>query len=525
MVSRKLSRRQVLASGGALAGGALLYGAAPVAATEQVLEQSSQTGGSRPIITHGVQTGDVTQRQGIVWSRADRPARMEVEVSTWPDFRRSRTLRGPLALPENDYTTKVRINGLRPGNTVYYKVSYRDLDNRRYSEPTMGSFATGARVSDDIRFTWVGDCAGQGWGINPEFGGMRGWETMRGFDPDFMIFSGDTVYADGPLSEEVALRDGSTWRNIVTPEKAKVAESLDEFRGQWKYNLLDENVRRFLAQTPIIAQWDDHEVVNNWYPGEILNDPRYTETDVDTLTGRAAKAFNEFMPIGRTAERVGRVYRKISYGPLLDVFVIDMRTFRDRNSANLQRLGEEGAVFLGRQQINWLLKGLDQSRATWKVIASDMPIGLLVPDGSDWEAVANGDNGEPLGRELEIAHLLGAMKKRRIHNVVWLTADVHYAAAHHYHPDRAAFKGFDPFWEFVSGPIHAGTFGPNGLDDTFGPEVMFQEAALYPNQPPSDGRQYFGVVDIDAESKDMTVRLVNTAGQVLYEQVLDNSRR
>ncbi len=523
----RITRRNLLLGGGAALGGAALglvpspAGALGLDEVETVAAAGHRPGrGRRPIITHGVQSGDVNPRNAVVWSRTDRRARMWIDVSPDPSFRDYYTVRGPMARPAGDYTAQVRLTELpRDTDRIYYRVTFEDPETAAVSQRTEGSFATVPKRRDDVRFSWVGDCAGQGWGINPDFGGMRAWETMRGFDPQFCIFSGDTVYADGPLSEEVELRDGSIWRNVVTPEKAKVAETLDEFRGQWKYNLLDDNVRRFNAQVPLITQWDDHEVVNNWYPGEILTDPRYTVTDVDTLAARAARAFQEFMPIGRTPERVGRVYRKINYGPLLDVFVIDMRTFRAANSENLQTGGPE-AVFLGREQIEWLLDGLANSRSTWKVIASDMPIGLLVPDGTNWEAVANGDNGEPLGRELEIAYLLGEMKRRGVEDTVWLTADVHYTAAHHYHPDRAAFKGFNPFWEFVTGPIHAGTFGPNGLDDTFGPEVVFSEAALYPNMPPSDGRQYFGVVDIDAGSKDLTVRLVNIAGDVLHTQVL-----
>ena len=54
--------------------------------------------------------------------------------------------------------------------------------------------------------------------------------------------------------------------------------------------------------------------------------------------------------------------------------------------------------------------------------------------------------------------------------MVWLTADVHYAAAHHYDPARAPFNDFEPFWEFVAGPLNAGAFGPNALDHTFGRE-------------------------------------------------------
>jgi len=42
---------------------------------------------------------------------------------------------------------------------------------------------------------------------------------------------------------------------------------------------------------------------------------------------------------------------------------------------------------------------------------------------------ANGDDGAPRGRELEIARLLSEIKRHRLHNIVWLTADVHYTAA------------------------------------------------------------------------------------------------
>ena len=132
-----------------------------------------------------------------------------------------------------------------------------------------------------------------------------------------------------------------------------------------------------------------------------------------------------------------------------------------------------------------------------------MPIGLIVWDDfraqRGAEAVAQGDDGPPLGRELEIAGLLRFIRDNDIANVVWLTADVHYTAAHYYDPNRAQFQEFAPFWEFVSGPLNAGTFGPNPLDATFGPQVVFQKAppAGQFNLPPSAGLQFFGQVDID----------------------------
>ncbi len=109
------------------------------------------------------------------------------------------------------------------------------------------------------------------------------------------------------------------------------------------------------------------------------------------------------------------------------------------------------------------------SKATWKVIASDMPIGLVVGDGDNFENGANGD-GPVRGREFDIAEILSFIKANKLDNTVWLTADVHYTAAHYYDPNKAQFQDFLPFWEFVSGPLHAGSFGPNKLDTRSDPK-------------------------------------------------------
>ena len=500
----KLGRRHFLIGSAAIAGGTLLT------------PDTAAAGGHRwrrgkgPNLSHGLQVGDVTEHAATLWARAESPGRMYAEVFMSKHQKYGNLIRGPWVDEATDNTGRIQLNWLPDGADIRYKIWFEGKRRGR-GEAEMGSFRTGGYHDRSTRFVWTGDCAGQGWGINPDVGGMFGWESMRQESPDFFVFSGDTVYADGPLSEEVVLRDGSTWRNLVTPEKAKVAETLTEFRGQFQYNLLDDNVKRFNAEVPVIAQWDDHEVVNNWYPGEILTDDRYTEKSVDVLAARASQAFQEYFPMQR--RRPGPVHRKISYGGLIDVFVLDLRTFRGPNSPGLDASGPN-TTGLGDQQVRWLIRNLRRSYAQWKIIASDMPVGLVVPDGPmDIEAIANRDPGEPLGRELEIARILAAIKRHHVDNVVWLTADTHYAAAHHYDPGRAAFTKFNPFWEFVAGPINAGTFGPNDLDATFGPSAEFVEAALYPNMPPTEGRQYYGVVD--ASHRDLTVTLKNISGATL----------
>ena len=131
---------------------------------------------------------------------------------------------------------------------------------------------------------------------------MRTYATMRGNRPDFFIHSGDTIYADVPLVAERKLPNGRIWRNLVIEEKSKPAETLAEFRGNYKYNLLDKNLLAFNAEIPMFAQWDDHEVTNNWWPGEPLTRAehqrrKYVEKNALLLAARGARAFHEYMPI------------------------------------------------------------------------------------------------------------------------------------------------------------------------------------------------------------------------------------
>src|SRR5919204_554296 len=192
----------------------------------------------------------------------------------------------------------------------------------------------------------------------------------------------------------------------VAPAKSKVCETLDDFRGAFAYNMLDENLRAFAAQVPQVNQWDDHETHNNWYPGQILADDRYTEKRADVLAARARQAFFEWLPIApRQRDEYGRIYRRISHGPLLDVFMLDMRTYKDPNGPDVY--ADPTVGMLGPAQRAWLKRELAASRATWKVIANDLPLGLVVPDTpGTFEGVSQGDGGPPLGRELEFADVL-----------------------------------------------------------------------------------------------------------------------
>jgi alkaline phosphatase D len=466
----------------------------------------------------GVQTGDPTPGGVVVWSKCDRPARMIVEWSTSETLKDARRIEGPLAVAEGDYTARVELGELPPGRPIHYRMVFEaEGDRRAKSEPVVGSFRTPPGEGQGVVLAWSGDTAGQGYGIDVARGGMKTYASMLAANPDVFLHSGDRIYADNPIPPEIKLDDGTVWKNLVTAAKSKVAETLDDFRGNFAYNFMDEHVRRFHEKVAMIAQWDDHEVRNNWYPGQILDDPRYGERRASVLAERARRAMFEYSPM-----RPGpNIHRALRYGPL-EIFVLDARSFRGPNGKNRE---EAPVAHLGEAQIAWLRGALAASTATWKVMACDMALGLVIPDPAGQEGFANGD-GPPLGREHEVAGILRFIKEQKIRNVLWLTADVHYAAAHHYDPKRARFTDFVPFWEFVAGPLHAGTFGPNDLDETFGPEVRFRNVGPgeKQNRPPSDGKQSFGILRVDGKTGALTASLHDREGASMFSVELGPER-
>ncbi|MFW0783541.1 alkaline phosphatase D family protein [Gordonia sp. CPCC 206044] len=516
-----LSRRSVLRG---VAAGALFVPAGSMVAACGDSNSGPGITRARPTLTHGVATGEVTSGGAVVWARSDAPATMIVETSATESFTNARTFRGPRLTPNSDGTGHLRVAGLEPGQTVHYRVTLEGEDGA-VGEPATGVFTTAPVVAKDIHFLWSGDVVGQGWGINPEMDGLTIFGTMADRGPDFFIHSGDAIYADGPIEATQEQNNGEIYRNITSPAKSHVAQTVDDYRGNYAYNLTDKHYRRFNATVPQLVQWDDHEVINNWFPGEDLTGQKrdgYTQMHVDTLAASARQAWSEWQPVQLGPSN--RLYRTVSYGPLLDVFLLDMRSHKDPNPNAWST--EDDAGLLGAEQTQWLIDSLKRSTATWKVIANDLPLSIVVPDKNtdpdngpaSMEAVAQGDNAAPRGREIAFSRILSQTKD--VTGMVFLTADVHYTAAISYEPERASFKDFAPFWEFVSGPLHAGAFPQSPLDGTFGARYEFVHAPTEENTSPAEGFQHFGEVGIAADTKVLTVGLCDAGGKVLYRKEL-----
>jgi alkaline phosphatase D len=180
---------------------------------------------TRPGTPCGVATGDVADGRAIVWSRTDRPARMVVEYSTSPSFSDRRRIVGPAALEDTDFTARVDLTDLPPGQRISYRVQFQDLsDLRTFSVPVAGTLQTASQQPDrDVVFSFSADCVGQGWGIDPAHGGLALYEAMRRAEPDVFIHLGDTIYADQPLGpaqvswlQRALAASTSAWKAIAS---------------------------------------------------------------------------------------------------------------------------------------------------------------------------------------------------------------------------------------------------------------------------------------------------------------------
>lgn len=482
---------------------------------------------ARTQIADGIAAGDVTSNSAVIWGRANKSAKMLVEWSTTPKFDKAQRVAGPLVTARSGYTGQVSITGLPPGQEIFYRVRFGDSAG---AETRLGHLRT-PTPNREVTFVFGGDQCGAGWGINPEWGGLKMFETMRQTRPDFLIHLGDRIYADGIILEKATTPDGSGWKNIVTAAKSGVAEKIDEYRGNYSYNFLDTHYRKFCEEVPALTTWDDHEVTNDWWPGRKLSRrvmfrKGYIQSNVNSLAKNGRQAFFEFTPMQRHPTDPNRIFRKVSYGDKVDVFLLDSRSYRSHNNRNRQKQPGSDTALLGRVQIDWLKASLAQSKALWKIIANPLPIAHeKKKQRPRYDKFANSDDGPPLGREHEIAEILYHIKQHAITNAVWMSADVHYSAAHHFHPDRAAFREFEPFWEFISGPFHTRPGRIIHYDKTFGAQRHYRTPrAPKGNNPPSAGYLYFGHGRIDAKTGALTVGIRDLSGQSLYEKTIEAKR-
>ncbi len=467
----------------------------PSPSRASAVQESSTRGlaGSTATETHfpqGVASGDVTSNSAIVWTRTQGPASLVLEASAQKDF--SKPIRSPVeTVAARDFTVQVELADLEPATTYYYRFLRADhtSDSAARAE---GSFTTAPAADDDMlpRFLVGGDLGGQGYCRHAEQG-YAIFRPMADLNVDFFIANGDMIYADNGCPEVGP--DG--WPNVPGDFPAIVVADWDApdtspnsareaILGHWRYNRADPHHRAFLGSTPIYAQWDDHEVVNDFGAAwsEWPTDPRRPGYQRLVRAGRDSLFL--FNPMTRHPQEPGRIYRSFRWGKHLEIFLLDARSYRSPNDMVDQP--SNAKTMLGAEQLAWLKSSLAASDATWKIVSSDVP--LSIPTG--WEAniwgrdsFANGEHNnfsKRTGFESELIDLLTDLDRKDLQNIVFVVTDVHFAANLRYQIDIDGDGDPLLFHELINGPLTAYRAPvPGELDPTLRPITLYAEGGIF----------------------------------------------
>ena len=454
---------------------------------------SQQLFQTEPAITHGVASGDVAADSAVIWSRANTAATMKVEIR--PEEGTGNPILAEVAnSPDKDFAAQVELQGLEPNTDYVYTVRFENLSGVSDEQSGRLRTAPSPTSQSNVSLIWAGDLGGQGYCRRVEEG-YSIFRAMLDIEADFFIASGDMINADS-ICEEKGPQDG--WVNIVGEFPSIASQDVnwenrkqvDEvYAAHWRYNRSDQHFQDFLRLTPVYAQWDDHEVINDFGASWIWQHADPQRRGYGTIVDSGLRMLLNYHPMQVSPDRM---YRSFKWGEALELFMLDTRSFR---SENFQRDSHENAkTMLGPAQLEWLKEGLVNSSATWKIVSGGVP--LSVPTGKEVEALghdswANGIGpglASQTGFERELLDLLTVLDEHDVENVVYIAADTHFPAQIRYRIDLDDDGDFLLFHELISSPLSSGLESPpEAFDPTLDPEVLYAEGNLF----------NFGVVRIE----------------------------
>jgi alkaline phosphatase D len=481
---------------------------------------NSESTNNTLVVTHGIASGDVTNDSAVVWSRSNQEAQMHVEYDTNSNFSQPKSMNAAtLTNQTTDYTAYVKLERLSPDMLYYYRVWFSNKSDSLNSGTLTGSFRTAPDPSFSstklLSFIFAADLGGQKHCRQADNGGYSIFEKMKELSPDFFIANGDMIYAADKCPVKGPSDD---WKNIpgnfsgiADPDVNwnNTEQVRDTYLKHWQYNRADPYLQGFLQNTSMYTQWDDHEVINDfgalWPYWNSFNKDR---EGYPNIVNEGREAFFNYSPTDRNQDDKNRIYRSFNWGPYLDLFILDGRSYRSPNS--MVDTPENNKTLLGSKQLQWLEQNLANSSAAWKVISSDIPIS--VPTGANASILgrdgwANGNEtnfSSKTGFERELQQLLRFLNDNNIQNIVFVTTDVHFPANILYEVDANDDGDKLIFHELISGPLSAFRFGTPGgvpipkLDSTFNPKMLYEEGGIF----------NFGYVQVQKQPEDNLVHLI-----------------
>lgn len=424
----------------------------------------------------GVTSGDPLSNQVIIWSKISTTSsteNIEWELSVYPDFSWINNSGTIITDASSDFTIKIDVTGLSPSTTYYYR--FRD-DLGRHS--AIGKTRTAPLATDAIshmRFAVV-SCTSIYSGF---FNGYKRISERN--DLDFIMHLGDYIYDFVDPDEEV---------RVPTPYP-NVPSNLQEWRNRHSYYLLDPDLREARRMHPWIVIWDNHDLSN------------ITDSDF----GASQQAFYEYLPI-RVPQPLdsSKIWRKFSYGALMEVFMIDMYTKKD-----IDLITPTAYHILGQEQDFWLKNQLSISPARWKIVGNQKMmagwsvIGLPAwfPGDGTYLTTSSWD-----GWDESRDALLLYLKSNNIHNVVFMSGDSHVTLVADLSDDPYDIGNYSGSsgagaiaCEFLPTSMTRGNFDEMGISSSLLPLANSLSNAANPNHVHSEFVSHgYGIIDVTPDT-------------------------
>jgi alkaline phosphatase D len=383
----------------------LAFGALPALRGERQFRLRSNP------FTLGVASGDPTPGGVVLWTRLSGVNQQRVavnwEIAEDDRFRRIAKKGSSLALPEFGHSVHAEVAGLQAGRDYWY----RFMTGGEVSPVGKTRTArTAAGTGNPFRFAFV-SCQ------NYEHGYYTAYRHLAAEDLDVVVHLGDYIYET---------RFGTT---IVRQHEAGEVFTLDQYRARYSLYRSDPDLQAAHAAFPWIVTTDDHEVQDN-YAGAISKN----DTPQDQFLRRRAAAYQayyEFMPLRRTSMPAGPdipLFRKLSFGNLIDFHVLDTRQYRsdqpcgDGLKPRCAAAFDPAQTMMGPKQEKWLMDGLRSSRSRWNVLANQVMIADVaqIQGGTRTFSMDKWD-GYVAARK----RLLDFFNEARPSNPVVITGDIH----------------------------------------------------------------------------------------------------
>ncbi|MFQ6142974.1 alkaline phosphatase D family protein [Streptomyces seoulensis] len=491
--------------------------AAPLAAA-----LPARAAASAPAFLHGVASGDPLPDGVLLWTRVTPTEEAVPGSGLGPDTEVSWVVARDKAFTDvvargsttataaSDHTVKADIRGLAPATDYWFRFSAGGADSpaaRTRTAPAHDAAVTGLRFG-------VVSCA------NWEAGYFSPYRHLaaRG-DLDAWLHLGDYIYEY--KSGEYAARG-----KVVRPHApANEILTLADYRVRHAKYKTDPDLQALHHRAPVVAIWDDHEFADNAWSGGAVNHTEGAEGAWSDRKAAAQQAYFEWMPVRPAI--AGTTYRRLRFGKLADLSLLDLRSFRSQQaSTGSGSVDDPDRTITGRAQLDWLKSGLAASDTTWRLVGNSVMIspfvvGSLSADllkplakllGLPQEGLAiNSDQWD--GYTDDRRELLAHLRAHAIRNTVFLTGDIHMAWANDVPVDAGTYPlSASAATEFVVTSMTSDNLDdivkvPEGVVSAVAAPVI-QAANRHVHWVDTD-RHGYGVLDITAQRAQMDYYVVS----------------